>query len=265
MSQRAPSIRIVLGAVLVLGGLVVAERSLASERLACERASGTCVLERSGPLLGEAPRTISIADVAKVELREREARGGARGRSVLLSQRGAELPLAEVGIEPARVLHARIAAFFAGQGERLEIAGETTPWLLGVCVALAAIGLQQLVSGLLALRRGGPAEATPAASARSSRPAWLGQAAWIAGALALLAIGLLTYARFTQGTLVLTCEQRCEFTDGGVCLPGETREFSAEAGTHTLKIFDPSAPDGWRAREVTLVAGETTALRCALP
>lgn len=266
MPQQALSVRIALGLVLVLVGLAVAERSLASERIECERTRGTCVLERSGPLLGHPPRTIPLTGVAKVELRQREARGGRRGATVLLSQSGAELHLAETKIDPALVHHARLAAFFAGRGERLEIASETAPTLALICVALAAAGLHQVVTGLLALRRGRAADRpTPTPASRSSPPAWLGQAALIAGALALLAIGLLTYAKLTQGTLVLTCEQRCEFTDGGVCLPGETREFSADAGTHIVRIFDPSTPDSWRTREVTLVAGETTALRCALP
>jgi hypothetical protein len=266
VSSQTPTNRLILGAVLVIVGLAVGERSLASERVECVRSRQTCVLERGSPLRAEPARAISLADVARVEFRERETRGGPRGGTVLVSTRGAELHLAEATLEPARLHHARLAAFFRGEGEGLEIAGETRPWVASACFALAVFGLYQVVTGLLALRRAGaPAPVAAAPRTASSSPPWLRQAALIAGALALLAIGLLGYASLTQGTLVLTCEQRCELEDGGVCMPGETREFSLDAGPHALKIFDPSAPGGWHTREVTLVAGETTSLRCALP
>jgi hypothetical protein len=263
--QQAPSTRIVLGAVLVLVGLAVAERSLASERLECARARGTCVLERSGPVLGEAPRVISLADVAKVELREVDARGGPRGEVVFMSPRGADTRIFADKLAPARAWQEQLARFFAGEGERVEVAREPAPWVALACAALALFGLQQIVSGTLALRREGRDSGGPAAPrAASALPPWLRKVAPLALAFALLAIGLLTYASYTQGVLVLTCEQRCEF-EGGVCMPGETRELSTTPGTYPIRVWDPSAPDGWRIREVTLVARETTRFRCALP
>jgi len=263
--QPAPTTRIVLGAVLVLVGLAVAERSLSRERLECVRARGTCVLERSGPVLSEAPRSIALADVAEVELREISARGGPRGEVVLMSPRGADTRVFTDKLDTARAWHEPLVQFFADEGERVELVREPSPWVALACAALALLGLQQIVSATLTLRRERRPEAGPAApTASSALPAWLRRFAAPALAFALLAIGLLTYANYTQGVLVLTCEQRCEFA-GGVCMPGETRELSTTPGTYPIRVWDPSAPDGWQVREVTLVARETTRFRCALP
>lgn len=265
MPQQAPSTRIVLGAVLVLVGLFVAETSLARERLECQRARGTCVLERSSPVLAGTPRTISLAEVVKVELREVSARGGPRGEVFLLSERGDERRVFADTLATARGWHDPLARFIAGEGERVEVATEPSPWVALGCVALALFGLQQVVSGVAALRRGGGASRGAAApSTGRGLPPWMGKVVLPAVGFATLAIGLLTYASYTQGVLVLTCEQRCEF-EGGVCMPGETRELSTTPGTYPIRVWDPSAPDGWQIREVTLVARETTRFRCALP
>lgn len=251
-----------LGALLVVAGLGLAAHSLTRERIACERPAGTCVVDRSGPLAGAAPsHAFAVADVAGTEFRVLGTRGRGRGATALLSARGGELRVAADAHDQALAHHARLAGFFAGEGERVEVVGETSTLVAIGGAALAVFGVHQLV--VAARRRREPVVAAAPSPRAASRSQWA-RVATVVLALIVLAAGLLGYASYTQGTLVLTCEQRCEFA-GGVCQPGQTSELSTTPGTHAIRIWDPSAPTGWSEREVTLVAGETTQFRCALP
>lgn len=68
-------------------------------------------------------------------------------------------------------------------------------------------------------------------------------------------------ARRTQGTLDVTCRQRCRY-GGAECLPGGAWRASVDPGQYTIDVFDPDSPSRWRPVTATVRLGETTHFVC---
>ncbi len=249
--------------LLVLVGPLIVAGALSTETLACDRARGTCVLGRFDPFRGARSRTVRLADVVKIELREVRRKGPPRAETLLISEIGATVAVAEGPFEWARAQHARLQAFFGGTGAIVEVTEKGNPVLAIAGVAVALVGAGVLVTGIRRWHRA-PRGARSGPVVPRSLPPWLRKAAPIAAVLVLIAVGTLLYARTYQAGLLLHCDRLCEL-DGGQCPAGGTLELLTSPGPRVLRIWNPAAPGGWSERTVTLVAGETTELRCALP
>lgn len=86
----------------------------------------------------------------------------------------------------------------------------------------------------------------------------------IAAAAILAQATLMLHADRTQGTLDVTCKQRCRF-GGAECLPGGSWRGTFNPGEYTIEVWNPDAPTKWDSHPVSLRVGETTQFVCAPP
>ena len=212
-------------------------------------------------------QTIPLTQVVTVDFRERKTRNGKYGQTVLRTPTGAEVKVAEDRLTRAREHNAKIKAFFAGQGERVEVASEPASLLSIILFCLLGIfGMYQLIVGIIRWFRqeSAPVHYKPKNRRISAPKPWLRTALLIGGGIIVMNAGVLIYAIKTQASLVLHCEQRCELVNGFTCLPGGTSESRTTPGVYTVRVWNPSVPEMWTDHQITLVAGETTEFYCSL-
>lgn len=72
---------------------------------------------------------------------------------------------------------------------------------------------------------------------------------------------LRAHADKTDGTLEVTCTNRCKF-QGMECMPGGSWGSTLAPGDYAFEVFDASSPTQWTKRTVTIKKGETTQFAC---
>ncbi len=249
--------RAALTAAIASLGLVCVLAGLDRESLVCERERGRCELTRGVPGL----RTTQEIDLGQIRGRDfvrSHGRNGARGVTVLLDARGAELRVAADGEAAAREKFDALARFLDGEGARVEIATEPS-------LAVLVIGALFILAAPLAWRSGpaaAPAVTTsPAAAASPSRARVL---VFVVAAAVLAVAGTVAAALLgrSQGTLELRCTHRCE-VGGLTCAAGSATSMTLPPGEHEVRVFTPDVPGSWTSRRVTMVAGQVTNFTCA--
>jgi hypothetical protein len=67
--------------------------------------------------------------------------------------------------------------------------------------------------------------------------------------------------RVSEGTLEVTCTNRCKF-QGMECMPGGSWGSTLPPGDYSFEVYDATSPTQWTTRTVTIKKGETTQFAC---
>lgn len=236
-----------VGAFLLLAGLDHTE-------LRCDRARGSCTY--TAGLLGfERTKEIPLGAIVDHRFDTREGRAGTRGVTVLIDASGREQGLGLTDEASARADYDALHAFFQGQRDAVTVAVGPGWWLVG-------FGVLCLVFGPFVVRASGPTRARAPVGEQPRRGAGPWRLVLAVGVLALLGLAASTFIARTQGTLALTCTQRCDI-GGGSCMPGAQLQLNLAPGEYEVRVFNPDDPAQPIVHRVAVARGEVTHFECA--
>jgi hypothetical protein len=204
--------------------------------------------------------TFRVADVREVRFVDGFGKNKNQAESQIIFASGHQISVGRADSDDARVIHARLRAFFASDGPpSLILESKGSPWLLVFAVACA---IAAVVLGVQARKKLGTYR-----SPEQKRADWKKRKKYVlavvAGLVVIAGIQLviMLVAGAVQGTLVLECKQRCRF-DGIECLPGGSSRQTLDEGTYQIEIWASSGSALWIPKQFQITKGETTTFVC---